>query len=331
MWRAKDQPLVGIGCVPRPDRHQGLTSTRKCCAAVLDLPAAMVSNVDGTPPIERQLHGSSIVKSFLMPESCHPGAPAPGPDPPPKSTHCRRRDRSTGRQTAVVQVLLNSGHGCPLQGNSICIVDFACRPAAGIGGRRSKAAFTDSNSPKRALTVLNQILAVSGSCAAQKTDCLWAFRLQLYLPKYRERTQPCISAPDSLSVQSTKTKSLPLFTSFTCLPSVSRPTSGDTAREFCLTTSTVAETYLYSTSSPIHRWLHLRLERLQCLLNTSSSGRFRITPCEEPFASRVTWPSRPKFALRVIALVHPRSAISQHFIKNASTPANGSMRRGPRR
>jgi hypothetical protein len=57
---------------------QPLTNTRKRCPAVSDLTAAKVGNLDGTLPIERQLSGTSTVKIFLLPESCHPEAPAFG-------------------------------------------------------------------------------------------------------------------------------------------------------------------------------------------------------------------------------------------------------------
>jgi hypothetical protein len=46
--------------------------------AVPDFPAAKVSNVDVALPIERQLRATSTVKSVLLPEGCHPRAPAFG-------------------------------------------------------------------------------------------------------------------------------------------------------------------------------------------------------------------------------------------------------------
>jgi hypothetical protein len=48
------------------------------CRPVSNFSVASVSNTDGMPPIERQLYGTSTVKIFLPPESCHPGAPASG-------------------------------------------------------------------------------------------------------------------------------------------------------------------------------------------------------------------------------------------------------------
>lgn len=47
-------------------------------APVSDFDAADVSNVDGASPIERQLYGTSTVKNFLLPVSCHRVAPAVG-------------------------------------------------------------------------------------------------------------------------------------------------------------------------------------------------------------------------------------------------------------
>ena len=51
---------------------------RSRCSAGPGFSATSVSNTAGMPAIERQLYGTSTVKIFLLPESCHPGAPAPG-------------------------------------------------------------------------------------------------------------------------------------------------------------------------------------------------------------------------------------------------------------
>jgi hypothetical protein len=59
-------------------RKRALATVRFRCRPISNFSVASVSNTDGMPPIERQLYGTSTVKIFLAPESCHPGAPASG-------------------------------------------------------------------------------------------------------------------------------------------------------------------------------------------------------------------------------------------------------------
>jgi hypothetical protein len=74
---------IGNDRYAKLDGNSRLTMTdRLRCPPDSNFSVASVSNTDGIQPIERQLYGTSTVKIFLAPESCHPGAPASGRQEP---------------------------------------------------------------------------------------------------------------------------------------------------------------------------------------------------------------------------------------------------------
>lgn len=74
-FEPEQRPITVIGAwqqQARPDAPDFQATARLRSTAVSELPAANVSHVDGTQPIEWQLYGTLTVRIFLLPESSHP-------------------------------------------------------------------------------------------------------------------------------------------------------------------------------------------------------------------------------------------------------------------